>query len=128
MIPRTWRVDDNHKDYRQSTQYIYRNKPLFHITYLYITNFLFKQLLFFNQFVEHRSLHSHKFGLLLVVELFKHHHRVPSLVQEAAREIQCLLWSNLPVAAEVHTIYKDNALAPLLHIEEGVAHFVKFKG
>ena len=54
----------------------------------------------------------------------ENNHLVLALLQPATREIEGLLRTNLPEAAEGMTVYVNLTLAECLHINKGVAHLL----
>ena len=57
----------------------------------------------------------------------EHNHLILTLLQPATWEIEGLLRTNLPEAAEGMTIYINLSLAECLHINKGVAHLINIK-
>ena len=72
---------------------------------------MLKNVLFFHQSIKHWCVYANQFCLFHIIKLLKHHHGVLAFVQIAAGKIERLLRAYLPVATEINSIDKDNALA-----------------
>ncbi len=84
-------------------------------------NFNLSEYLLFLENIELGSIDAAHMVVAHIVLLLKDYNIVLALLQEATRQIEGLLGTHLPVTAQIDTIDKDDTLAPLFHIEEGVA-------
>ena len=63
----------------------------------------------------------------LILEHFKYHDLVTLSFKPAAWQVQCLLWTDVPVSAQIMAINEYDSFAPFAHVQEAVSSQLKIK-